>query len=172
MTTVKIIICKDIQQRSITYCIYKELACCFSPILNAAFSGGFIEGQPQTTTINDFLFPEVFGIVQGSLYKQTLTRATGEKPHTDELYQLWILADQLLMPRLQDQAMAELVRNHEKRCTPLDGVTWIYKNTAQDSPLRRFLSDQCARDVDETAWIKKSSSRLISFLMLLWRTSE
>jgi hypothetical protein len=85
------------------------------------------------------------------MYTKKLLNAKGGEPHTNELYQLWVLADRLLIPKLQNDTIIELLLKPEAK-TPIAGDVWIYTNTTQDSKPRRFLADRCAMDMDEAVW--------------------
>ncbi|KAG4431634.1 hypothetical protein IFR05_012876 [Cadophora sp. M221] len=124
--------------------IYKNITCYHSPVLDKAFNGPFIEGQTQVMTIDDIRNPVTFGAIQSWIYTQKKDgwkEAWGDNYHV-KLYQLWVLADRLIMPTLHNEMMTSLM---ETRRIPLHSLGWIYKNTLPESKLRSFLSDWCAK---------------------------
>lgn len=76
---------------------------------------------------------------------------------TQEFYliQLWITADQLLMPTLQNATMRELLSLQEtppnqfyNRTYCEEWFPYLYENTASGSPLRNLVVDKFAFNVD------------------------
>ena len=135
--------------------------CYYMPVLDAAFSGRFTEGQNLIMTIDDFEFPEMFGLAKGWMYTQKLQNSTGGKPETHDLYKLWFLADRLLIPKLQNDAITEII-NQTGKDTPYTASYWIYQNTMPDSKLRRVFIDKCASEVDENHLAKMSKEGKLS----------
>jgi hypothetical protein len=104
--------------------VHKEFACHASPIFEAAFNSNFIEGQTQIYKLGDTT-PRAFQLLTQWMYFQTcnisqLGNGTGRqgpdlsypKQKTSEdleedkaLFELWVLADKLRMPRLQNLAL-------------------------------------------------------------------
>jgi hypothetical protein len=65
--------------------------------------------------------------------------------------ELWVLAEKLLIPQLQNEAMTLLQRVGRTCIDPFEiHVKYIYQNTAENSPLRRFV-------VNMIAWTAPSS---------------
>lgn len=132
------------------FTVHKEHACRYSPVLNRAFNGNFAEGHTQEYTSHDF-GPASFRMFVQWLYTQkvNLLAYTEEKKILDErtecLTRLWVLSDNLLVPRLQDIVIEHLLTLTEVRPEAiLPQIPYIYHNTACDSPLRRVAVERCA----------------------------
>ncbi|KAF8865994.1 hypothetical protein BDZ45DRAFT_735942 [Acephala macrosclerotiorum] len=67
--TVKFLIGNDPSPKP--FVVHKEHACYYSPVLDAAFNSGFVEGQTQTYTLDD-VSPRAFRILVRWLYTQAL----------------------------------------------------------------------------------------------------
>jgi len=89
--------------------VYKDFICFHSPFFDAAFNGKFAEGQSQVMRLDD-VDPVVFGFVVEWIY----TRAFEDESALDyvQALKLWILADRLLMPALQNKVMDTIVTIH------------------------------------------------------------
>jgi hypothetical protein len=89
------------------FIVHKEFACCYSHILNAAFNSKYIEGQTQTYRFGDTT-EEVIQLLVQWLYRQSLDilqlepSATYDYAEYESLFDLWILADRLFIPQLQN----------------------------------------------------------------------
>jgi hypothetical protein len=142
-----------------TFMVHKEHACRYSPVLDKAFNSTFKEGETQTYSIDDTTV-EAFRMFVQWVYSQKLnvTVHTGPisltqqqllddpcnhmSPCTKENYylsQLWVLAEKLMVPQLQDVVMDQfnIIR---QTCPEAFGchLNYIYANTSEESPLRRF----------------------------------
>ncbi|KAH8745771.1 hypothetical protein BGZ57DRAFT_1011378 [Hyaloscypha finlandica] len=89
------------------FVIHKNKICYHSPFFSAAFNSNFIEGMSQEMTLNVNL--KAFGIIANWMYTQDIVASSGEPPDLCTLAQVWILADRFLMPKLQNQAMTDLI---------------------------------------------------------------
>ena len=130
--------------------------CHYSPVLEAAFNGEFVEGQNQEYKIQQ-VDEEVIRLLVHWLYTQKLDTmnleeirkkedpngAGQDQVHQDKaLIQLWILGERLLIPRLQNSAMDEPMRVHyHTNIIPTCHFRYVYENTAVDSALRRVFVD-------------------------------
>jgi hypothetical protein len=174
-----------------------EFACYYSPVLNAAFKGPFIEGQTQTYNLED-IDTTAFRMLVHWLYTQNLdlTLEELEKPpamgdtvtptnqpspkylaeeedqipesvsaHELHLVQLWVIADRLLIPALQNAAIETLVRFWGVNDERIHGFGWIdyaYEHTQPLSPLRRLAVDTFAYVTEGYAWLKfKDNAHLL-----------
>lgn len=64
-----------------------------------------------------------------------------EMPH---LLRLWVLADKLAMPKLQNYVMDRIGEaTWLEDYIPVHSLYYVYDNTSDSSPLRKFLVDQC-----------------------------
>lgn len=136
------------------YRVYKEFACYYSSMLDAAFNGPFAEGKSGVLTIDDFEYPAVFGTIQSWMYTQKLENPFSITACTMEVYSIiWILADRLLMPKLQNAVAAAMVDlRRGPQLTLQNTVDWIYKNTTPASKLRKLVVDLCAFQMEEKLW--------------------
>lgn len=102
------------------FIVHKDYACHYSPVFKAAFASQFLEGQTQEYRLEDTT-EEVLRILVQWLYTQELDsppiwkedkelseseKADGKQYHVS-LVRLWILADSLLMSRLQNIVMRD-----------------------------------------------------------------
>lgn len=130
------------------YLVHKNFATYWSSVFEKAFNGPFLEGQTQVMDLDDFEFPEVFGYVQSWMYSQNLKAANKEwAPSGDDLCRLWVLADRLLMRKLQGDVVHSLCCSSSIPTLETDNINcarWIYENTSPESPLRRLFADKCA----------------------------
>ena len=131
------------------FVVHKALACHYSPVFNSAFNGDFQEGQAQTYHLEDTSKGAVQLLVQW-IYMQKLdlnqfpqeTRL-GLKVHY--VAQLWVLADKLLIPRLQNAAAQEIAtQRFNSGKIPTWSLNYVYENTGRGSPLRRLFIRLCA----------------------------
>ncbi|CZT08202.1 uncharacterized protein RAG0_13350 [Rhynchosporium agropyri] len=132
------------------YIMHKSVACYYSPVLDKAFNGPFIEGQTQTFTIEDFAWPGTFGAIQSWMYTQKTDtwKAEWGNAYGAKLYALYILADRMLMPKLQNEAIVLLLA---AKCLPFRWLEYIYKETSPESKLRLCIIDQSASSL---TWAK------------------
>lgn len=100
-----------------SFFIHKNFITHYSPYFNAAFNGSFAEGQSQQLDLED-TEPHVFGTFVNWLYSQDIENAEGEVPDDSTLVNLWLLADRLLVPKLQNHVIRALARNDKPTETP------------------------------------------------------
>jgi len=126
-----------------TFRVHKNYMCHYSPYFDRAFNGSFAEAESQELTLDDTT-PEVFGIFVNWLYTQTIINEGGELPSCRNLIDLWILADRVICPKLQNQTIIRLdqARLIRKRL-PSSKFKCIYENTSDQSPLRAYVLDSC-----------------------------
>ncbi|TVY24086.1 hypothetical protein LHYA1_G006974 [Lachnellula hyalina] len=133
----------------IRFVVHKEFACYHSPVLKAALNSNFIEGQTQTYTLRDPR--ETTGrVFVHWLYSQQLLDYNDWEPKSSQdkhliLIQLHMLADKLLIPRLQN-AIIQLMHQHirEHKLVLRRTLKYVYKETETGSLLRRFILHLCA----------------------------
>jgi hypothetical protein len=124
------------------FLIHKEVAVQYSPVFKAAFNSDFVEGQTQTYNLEEakveafslvvqWLYGKVFrpcltreeiDSLRGSPNRHSLTAVQQESLkrivlHSEFLVRVWITADYLLIPRLQNLAVDEVGEIHAKRCS-------------------------------------------------------
>ena len=125
--------------------VYKDFLVYSSQFFNAAFNGNFAEANTQTMKLHD-TNAKAFGLLVSYIYIGELEN--GGVITADDLLHLWILADRVLMPKLQNHVLkiVETIGEFE----PSKGVLkMIYHPDRQYSVLRDFLSEffalnQCA----------------------------
>jgi hypothetical protein len=139
---------------TVKFTAHKEVVYYHSTVLEAAFNSNFIEGQTQTYRLED-TSEDVFKLFMQWIYSQKLVLSAlrnsvskyswiVEKEFGD-LAMLWVLADKLEMPSLQNAALVaidEISIQHQR----IANETFIYieNNTAADSPLRQYTVANCA----------------------------
>ncbi|KAL5321134.1 hypothetical protein ACEPPN_011946 [Leptodophora sp. 'Broadleaf-Isolate-01'] len=140
------------------FVVHKDFACHYSPVLEAAFNGNFIEGQTQEYKFYD-TGEEAIRLLVHRLYTQKLDTIALSDPHkkgwseqrgeavktqTQALIELWVLCERLIIPRLQNVIIHEIqcVTEHTNTI-PVSCFKYIHENNASNSPLRRIYVDQC-----------------------------
>jgi len=121
--------------------IHKNFICYYSPFFDAAFNGKSIEGKIQGPELDDTPH-EVFGIFVNWLYMQKIEIKSDCEwaIRCILLMNVWLLADRVMVPRLQNEALALLERaGREGREFPPSQYQRIYRNTTKDSPLRACI---------------------------------
>ncbi|KAF8851471.1 hypothetical protein BDZ45DRAFT_695919 [Acephala macrosclerotiorum] len=150
-----------------TFMVSKKLACFYSRVLNTAFNGDSVENRTQTYRIVDTTL-RAFQMLNGWLYNEALnTKQLNPVPDMDldsldyreednALAELWVLAEKLSMPTLQNaaiKAITEIAIEHN--CAPETTFDYVYKNTRdEESPLRRLLVRQCIEYTDPSLFVE------------------
>jgi hypothetical protein len=147
--------------------LHTDFACHYSPVFKAAFNSGFIEGQYQEYRL-DVDEEEVVRLLVEWFYTQTLnTRQPDEKlddAATMEedliLAKLWVLADKLLLPQMQNQVLDRVqeIRDAAGRI-PTECLHYVYNNTPPGSSLRRWYVYECASWLDRN-WLADHTDQL------------
>jgi len=124
-----------------SFTIHKDFLCHYSSFFNAAFNGSFNESM---TKIMDFETPscDSFGLFVDWIYSQKLGDGEGELPCAKELVNLWVLADSILVPALQNKAM-EAINEHATKHADLPSGFFVhlYQTTTEESKLRALFID-------------------------------
>jgi hypothetical protein len=141
--------------------VHKSFACHYTPTFKAAFTNpAWKEYATQTYELKD-ITPGTFSLLVQWLYTQKLDYDNGSNGVTGpDLVRLWVLADRLLLPRLQNAAMnlVEVILMTKNIIPiPLHMLSYIYKNTLDDIPLRRFFVDVCASNLRDSHFLEKSN---------------
>ncbi|KAE9381304.1 hypothetical protein N431DRAFT_476151 [Stipitochalara longipes BDJ] len=155
-----------------TFLVHKEVATLYSPVLYAAFNSNFLESQTQSYTMDD-IEGGVFQLMVQWLYAQKieycLTQAEADSlratpSHTEEertivygkiermqrlLVRLWVLADRLAIPRLQNLVVDELdcIQRDWNDSVAWHCLNYVYENTVGSSTLRHLILAHCVRFV-------------------------
>ncbi|CAG8950240.1 hypothetical protein HYFRA_00008478 [Hymenoscyphus fraxineus] len=128
------------------FLVHQSFLCFYSPYFNAALKGPFKEGQSQTVHLEE-MCPTAFSIFVNWLYCQRIERSDKEPLLRENLLELWLLADRLNIPRLQNEAMLILGADAFPATDDIHGIELcqkferMYDNTMDESPLRRFFVD-------------------------------
>ncbi|KAH7382021.1 hypothetical protein BKA64DRAFT_218609 [Cadophora sp. MPI-SDFR-AT-0126] len=125
-----------------TFQVHKNYLCHYSPYFRAALSGPFIESEDQSINLDE-TNPTVFGILVNWLYTQTLVNKSSEQPLSSHLFMLWILADKLLIPRLQNDILSMLESARKTKGLPSAVFGYVYENTTEESLLRKYIVSMC-----------------------------
>ncbi|KAG4443027.1 hypothetical protein IFR05_001481 [Cadophora sp. M221] len=130
--------------------VHKSIVCQASPVLEAAFDSLFIEGQTQVYELEDTTEAAFVLFVQW-IYRGRIKLVKGlaqndDKSHEElrikqaALADLWILAEKLLIPELQNRAI-DLIEGYRLHYGLISKymAQKAYDNTCVDSPLQRYL---------------------------------
>lgn len=129
-----------------TFPIHKDHICHYSPFFDAAFNGNFAESQSHEVELYE-VKPETFGTFVNWLYTQEIVSADDEPPTISSLVHLWLLADRLLVPCLQNQAIDCIEYTRQQKGNdrlPSELFPLIYDNTTAESALRKYAIQVCS----------------------------
>lgn len=125
--------------KSKVFKVHKNFVCYHSPFFDAAFNGNFVEGDTQQMKLEDTC-PEAFGIFVNWLYTQDIENNKGELPSCENLMNLWLLADLVLVPRLQNETIDKLDEARRLRGRlPSMLLARVYEHTTKGCPLRTYI---------------------------------
>ncbi|KAE9381284.1 hypothetical protein N431DRAFT_392327 [Stipitochalara longipes BDJ] len=139
--------------------IHKDVACFYSPVFKAAFNSQFIEGEEQKYRLED-ASPRTVRLLIHWMYHQELDVGKilrNDKSKIDQiLVELWVLADKLLVPALQNVVIKELERLRNKyKTTSTRCLPYVYEKTGPGSELRKLFISWCAFNVTSTRFEEK-----------------
>jgi hypothetical protein len=141
--------------------IHKDFACHYSPVFEKAFNSVFVEGQTQTYVLHGTT-KEAAQLLVYWIYTQTLDMAAVKETAVKDsltIFQLWVLADNLIIPRLHNALLREiLARRTALNETPTGSLGYLYANTATGSPLRRLMVHLCCNYLDVN-WFTNHSTQ-------------
>ena len=126
--------------------MHKRLLCETSSFFEAALNGNFKESKTQTIEMAED-DADVFHCFQYWAYTGAIEQEPRDHSaiswHT--LIDLYIFAEVRCIPALQNSAMNVLIRKHESSSrAPIEEYRYIYENTANSSPLRKFVATWAA----------------------------
>lgn len=127
------------------FVVHKDFVCHYSLVFRAAFNGVFIEGQSQIYYLRDER-EKVVGLLVEWIYTKDIS-SSNDRSGYDDLVELWILADKLCIPDLQDNVIDRL---KEMNFKPADvkalasQIGKVYRGTSDKSQLRNFAVAECA----------------------------
>lgn len=96
---------------------------------------------------SDFQYPDTFGYIISWLYTQNFEAFEYEWHVGFSMvpYIIWVVADMLIMPELQNEIMGAIMRIQTK---PMGKAKWIYENTTEVSKLRKCFVESVASTTD------------------------
>ena len=126
--------------------MHKQLLCDTSGFFEAALNGNFKESKSQTIEMAED-DADVFHRFQYWAYTGVIEREPRNPSdiswHT--LIDLYVFAEARCIPALQNTAIDVFIRKHESSPrAPIEEYRYIYENTAEKSPLRKFLAKWAA----------------------------
>lgn len=136
--------------------LHRDLLCNMSPYFKAALWGDFQEAALGEVALPDFgvaafeRFNEWLytGKITEELWEEeglnTLQLYVNDVPSLPQLLDVWLLADYLLVPRLQNY-VADMIAAKMKRrkVVALADFAHFYERTEQGSLMRKFIVDAC-----------------------------
>ncbi|KAH8601680.1 hypothetical protein B0O99DRAFT_588866 [Bisporella sp. PMI_857] len=139
----------ELKEEAESFQVHKNFITHYSPFFSAAFNGNFAEGESQKLELDD-TEPAVFGSFVQWLYTQDIVDGKGSLPDQPTLVNLWILADKILVPRLQNQIIRalDLSRRASEEARPHPGMSTAGRmsmasitSTERPAPPRRIKQD-------------------------------
>ncbi len=122
-----------------TFDVYRRFVSYHSPV----FARQFVNGR-RTLDLGNEIDPEAFEIFVGWLYTQNLSSGRASLPSSEQLIELWLIADYAQIPKLQN----EVVRVLESYRTPsycpelpANKFARVYRRTREGCPLRCYIAD-------------------------------
>jgi hypothetical protein len=123
------------------FMIHKSFLIYHSKFFAAAFQGKYQEAQTSTMDLND-VSSATFDIFVSWVYSQQITTALGDIPSFTDLISLWIFADMIQVPRLQNQVLLAMDLRPGQLTDDTDvNFNMVYENTMFGSPLRAYIVD-------------------------------
>lgn len=89
------------------FVIHKDFICYHSPFFSSAFTSDFREGPTQLTELDD-IDPEAFAILVNWIYTSKVVDAKRQRPDLVTCAKVWVLGDQFLMRKLQNDTMRSI----------------------------------------------------------------
>ncbi|KUJ22782.1 uncharacterized protein LY89DRAFT_728896 [Mollisia scopiformis] len=141
---------------SVRFTVSKNIACYHSPVFHAAFNGSYVEStsleyrmahvdEPTARLLLQYLYYNALSLVQFDDRCDTHDQLSTEEQHAltvqdNDLVCLWVLADELGMPQLQNEVITQFHAIQEKlNCIPAAPINLIYDITSMESQLRRYI---------------------------------
>jgi len=167
-----------------TFLVHKDFLCYYSPYFAGALrEGAFKESETQTVEL-DHADVEAFGLLVTWLYTQKIPITISplpkggkddddDKPSWNALVHLWILADYLQIPMLQNSAMDEVLRKQERlEKLPSETFLIIYENTGPGSFLRKVMVDLIVwRGLEDSTYFAKKHNEFPKDMLIEMATA-
>ncbi|KAE8446872.1 hypothetical protein EG329_011503 [Mollisiaceae sp. DMI_Dod_QoI] len=170
--------------------VHKEVACQRSPILRAAFCGNSSEGNVETYDMQhvdertaklliQWLYTE--NLVVKQLKEDWVEDGKVANEEDRNLIDLWVLADELQMPALQNATVETMYRTARKTRMTISNRNKqrLYRKTAKGSKLRLFLCQYIAHHAAPASYGLDSVPNphdfwvdCTTYLSLQWRTKS
>ncbi|KFY71686.1 hypothetical protein V499_08133 [Pseudogymnoascus sp. VKM F-103] len=136
--------------------IHKDKLCSSSAYFRAAFEGSFQEAVRGEVVLKE-TSAMAFGMMIEWLYAGKISeelctdsdlsiadKMVKDKPTFSQLLDVWILADYLIAPQLQNFVIDTMTsRIMKRRLPPVKDFVYFYEHTQSGSPMRKFLVDLC-----------------------------
>jgi hypothetical protein len=85
----------------------------------------------------------------------------------DDLIALWILADRLSIPKLENLVIEKIIQISDRlNSIPIGSCQYIYNNTAKDSLLRKFFVALIALQLNHEVYLKAKKGEFFEELLL------
>lgn len=123
--------------------IHKSFLCFYSPYFKAALNSPFTEGKNQAVDLDE-MCPVAFSMFINWVYTQRIERSDKLDITMNNCIELWILAERLLIPKLQNEVMLLIATDKfyylSTFCYGENNLFHrIYENTTEDILLRRCI---------------------------------
>ncbi|KAL2072741.1 hypothetical protein VTL71DRAFT_12084 [Oculimacula yallundae] len=147
--------------------IHKSIVCQHSKPLSAAFNGNFVEGTTQEYVLKEYS-QGTFTLFAQWLYSENLKNDDEKKIAVQDLVSLWVLADMLIMPALQNRTIDLINEIYiSRKEIAVDVIPWVWENTAPCSPLQHLFLNMVYRDDDPKFFFLRQKDLPQSFLSLV-----
>ena len=125
--------------------IYNDFLEYYCPRLAATCRGSTLDHPAKPLELED-VDVHVFGLFIHWIYKQKVTNKKGQPAFQHRLMQLWVLAERLNMPALQNDAIDGIEARRVDMGEEIQTKTfnYIYSQTNKSAMLRKYLVDICA----------------------------
>jgi hypothetical protein len=147
------------------FLVHKAFAIHYSTALKTAFEDpAFLESETQIYRLK-YTTEGAFILLVQWLYTQKIE--CNEEEETATFAKLWLLAKDLLIRPLQNDAIDHLekLRLARGEGIPASELAFIYANTADDSPLRKYVVDDYVMNID-AEFLTKSSEDIPKAMLL------
>ncbi|EON61235.1 hypothetical protein W97_00448 [Coniosporium apollinis CBS 100218] len=145
----------------VRFVLHETLACRVCPFFERAIQRGFAEATSRMITLADDE-PETFSEVVSWIYRDELFPdiALPEYPKNIQLCKLWVLADKLCMPVLQNRIVEVIAckAKAQNRATSTETLDYIWSHTPRGARLRTVFVVICVRTMTKPDfWDRKET---------------
>jgi hypothetical protein len=151
------------------FIVHKSFVCHYSPVFKLAFDIGIMERQTRRYRLGNTSANTAQLLVQW-LYTQKvdirkITEKLAGERKSQSLVQLWILAEKLEMPRLQNAVVREFQTMRDRgEPVPTLSLKYVYEHFPRTNPLRRLFIHQCAGGL--SSWLTEHSEQFSKEMLL------